>query len=345
MKKKIVTLFLTVTLCAFATGCGDNASEPNPDNTSDKQLEELKKENEELKKQIEKNDTSKETDVPDVATNKPTMSSDFKKGTTKITKGEFTVDIPANWSSKTIEGQDGLYFYPSNDKSALLLLTYLSVPELESASDEQLAKNMDGWVSGLKEGTGIISIDSVSDSKYNGINVKSVTMTQKMDFSDELYTVKSIGFIANNGLGQIFLTVVNNNNINYSDDFESILNSLNILESETALNEQPPSDEGATSGEATMEQKNSLGAALDYLAYTAFSYSGLISQLEYEGYSTESATYAADNCGADWNEQAAKMAQDYISYSSFSRDGLIEQLEYEGFTAEQAEYGATAVGY
>ncbi|MCA5960456.1 Ltp family lipoprotein [Blautia sp. RD014234] len=40
--------------------------------------------------------------------------------------------------------------------------------------------------------------------------------------------------------------------------------------------------------------------------YTAFSYSGLVEQLEYEGFSNESSTFAVDNCGADWNEQAAK---------------------------------------
>ena len=94
-----------------------------------------------------------------------------------------------------------------------------------------------------------------------------------------------------------------------------------------------------------MEQKNALSKASSYLAYTAFSYSGLIEQLEFEGFSTESSTYAADNCGADWNEQAAKKAKSYLDYSSFSRDGLIDQLIFEGFSAEQAEYGVSAVGY
>ena len=77
----------------------------------------------------------------------------------------------------------------------------------------------------------------------------------------------------------------------------------------------------------------------------AFSRSGLIGQLEYEGYSTEDATFAADNCGADWNEQAAKSAQTYLDTMSFSRQGLIDQLVYEGFTQEQAEHGVTAAGY
>ena len=97
--------------------------------------------------------------------------------------------------------------------------------------------------------------------------------------------------------------------------------------------------------EVPLEYQNALSKAHDYLDFTAFSYTGLIDQLEYEGYSAEACTYAADNCGADWNEQAAKKAQDYLDFTSFSRQGLIDQLIYEGFTAEQAEYGVSAVGY
>jgi len=96
---------------------------------------------------------------------------------------------------------------------------------------------------------------------------------------------------------------------------------------------------------ATLGEKNAAKKAQDYLAYTAFSYSGLVEQLEYEGYTHEEAVYGVDKCGADWNEQAAKKAQDYLDYSSFSRTELISQLEYEGFTRQQAEYGVQAVGY
>lgn len=71
----------------------------------------------------------------------------------------------------------------------------------------------------------------------------------------------------------------------------------------------------------------------------------MIDQLEFEGFTTEEATYAVDNCGADWNEQAAKKAQEYLDYSSFSRSELIGQLEFEGFTSAQAEYGVQSVGY
>ena len=97
--------------------------------------------------------------------------------------------------------------------------------------------------------------------------------------------------------------------------------------------------------EPTLGERNALAKANDYLDFSAFSYTGLIDQLEYEGFTKEEATYGADNCGADWNEQAAKKAQQYMDYSSFSKSRLIDQLKYEGFTAEQAQYGAAAVGY
>lgn len=95
----------------------------------------------------------------------------------------------------------------------------------------------------------------------------------------------------------------------------------------------------------SVEQQNALNKAKKYLKVTAFSHSGLVEQLEFEGYSNESAVFAADNCGADWNEQAAEKAKKYMELSSFSRQGLIEQLVFEGFTNKQAEFGASAVGY
>lgn len=95
----------------------------------------------------------------------------------------------------------------------------------------------------------------------------------------------------------------------------------------------------------TLGQKNAIEKAKHYLSFTAFSESGLIDQLEFEGFTTEEATFAVENCGADWNEQAMLKAQSYLDLTSFSKQGLIEQLEFEGFTPEQAEYGVTAVGY
>lgn len=87
-----------------------------------------------------------------------------------------------------------------------------------------------------------------------------------------------------------------------------------------------------------------LAKAESYLKSSAFSYTGLIDQLEYHGFSNYEATYAANNCGADWNAQALRKAKSYLSSSAFSYTGLIDQLEYSGFTSSQAQYGADQCG-
>lgn len=92
------------------------------------------------------------------------------------------------------------------------------------------------------------------------------------------------------------------------------------------------------------DRTNALRSAKGYLAVMPFSYQGLVEQLEYEQYSHNDAVYAADNCGADWNEQAKKSAKSYLSTSAFSESGLIEQLEYENFTHDQAVYGVDNCG-
>lgn len=107
--------------------------------------------------------------------------------------------------------------------------------------------------------------------------------------------------------------------------------------------ENPLVTEAAATGE-TLAQSNALRAAKAYLNYTAFSYQGLIEQLEFEKYSNADAVYAADKCGADWNEQAVKSAKNYLDFTAFSYKGLIKQLEFDKYTTEQATYGADRCG-
>ena len=107
------------------------------------------------------------------------------------------------------------------------------------------------------------------------------------------------------------------------------------------INSEPKKEEQ----NVTVGMKNALKSAKNYLSISGFSYSGLIRQLEFERYSHEEAVYAADNCGADWNEQAVRSAKQYLAFASFSRNGLIKQLEFEGYTNSQASYAADQCGY
>lgn len=102
-----------------------------------------------------------------------------------------------------------------------------------------------------------------------------------------------------------------------------------------------PKDEGP---KETAGQENARRKAEEYLDMSAFSRTGLIKQLKFEGFSEKDAIYGVDAQNANWNAQAAAKAEEYLDMSSFSRSGLIEQLEYEGFTTAQATYGVNKVG-
>ncbi len=122
-------------------------------------------------------------------------------------------------------------------------------------------------------------------------------------------------------------------------------------ETDGALQIQEPSQNtgvslntGASQDTATIGEQNALSQANSYLSISHFSASGLIEQLEFEGYTTAEAEYAVANCGADWNEQALRTAQSYLDLSGFSYSGLHDQLTYEGFLPTEVQYAIDNCG-
>ena len=67
-------------------------------------------------------------------------------------------------------------------------------------------------------------------------------------------------------------------------------------------------------------------------------------RLVFDDFTKEQAAYGADNCGADWNEQAVEAAENMLKYGHYSYDGLVEALEYDDFIKEQAAHGADNCG-
>ncbi|MEX0768394.1 MAG: Ltp family lipoprotein, partial [Microthrixaceae bacterium] len=106
----------------------------------------------------------------------------------------------------------------------------------------------------------------------------------------------------------------------------------------------PPPPTAPPAPAISTSQSNARRSASSYLDFSAFSRTGLISQLEFEGYSTADAAWAVDDLNPDWNQQAAKKAASYLDFSGFSRSGLVDQLLFEGFTQAQAEYGVSTTG-
>lgn len=142
--------------------------------------------------------------------------------------------------------------------------------------------------------------------------------------------------------GKSIANILNCSYRDYSYWDDEKLNEI-LVSSENTLKNGAVSIEAIIN--ATVEQKNALKMARSYLKTNNFSYSRLIDQLMYSGFSRNDATFAADHCNANWYMQAASKAQRYLSIMAFSRSRLIDQLMYEGFTADQAAYAASAVGY
>lgn len=184
--------------------------------------------------------------------------------------------------------------------------------------------------------TSAVKAQSDSDLMDNWITMRDKLITLNTSFTDYIST------LTGDSSTSLSLNLVNDTN---SDNILlSILNST-VLYDAVAVESTSSSQTKSTDADtATSGENNALSSAKQYLDYSAFSYSGLIDQLKYEGYSNTEATYGADHCGADWDEQALKSAFSYLANSAFSESGLQEQLEYEGFTNSQAKYGVKNCG-
>ena len=119
----------------------------------------------------------------------------------------------------------------------------------------------------------------------------------------------------------------------------------------TAAATQPTTKNQTETAAATTADSNSsyvsakeaaVADAKKFLEKANYSYQGLYNDLVYMGYADEDAKYGADNCGADWSEQAVKRAKALAANGITNYDNLVEKLESEGFTGEQAAVGAQA---
>lgn len=180
----------------------------------------------------------------------------------------------------------------------------------------------------------------ISSTVYELPSMNEITDESKIYIDFVEFTKKSLSGSTNTSSTNTSNSTTSTTNTNSAQNNSTSYNSTN-----TSSSKSNTSTSTTPSSTTTIGERNALSKAKSYLEFMAFSYSGLVEQLEYEGFSSSEAKYGADNCGADWNEQAAKKAKSYINTMSFSRSGLIEQLEYEGFTKEQAEYGVSSVGY
>lgn len=267
----------------------------------------------------------------------------------------FSIAIPRSWSHTANDDND---CFLDSDNNILFIAT----SQLDDSQSQINSNVVDVFIDGFKDS--LDEFDEIDRTTTHIDDFFAYRVTANVKKSENKYHYTMYVWATDHYLCEMIFSSYGNEQSEEFDLFETdIVNSITVDSSKDVRSPKKDSTKKATEPETekttkkptepptekpvdkiTVSQSNALESAKSYLEYSAFSYNGLVEQLEYEKYSHEDAVYAADHCGADWNEQAAKSAESYLAYSSFSRDGLIEQLEYEGFTHEQAVYGVEQNG-
>lgn len=326
--KKVLAFLSAIILAAGVVGCSsdaDSSSSSSEAATTEVTTEATTEAETEAETEEE---TTVETEAETEEVDLDALAAEL---TQEETVDNLTLMVSPDWTKSETQGYP--MWYLSDMTGAFFVQQFDASSMGVSLDDHKAALESVGAVMDAQA--------TVVDSEWSTLNDEDAyIISYTMDVSEIATTNVSVFFFVGETICSVTFTDFGGTGmiLNYA---QPILDTITFNQE----SDKDTSEVSKTTEEMTMGQKNAMSKAKDYLEYSAFSYSGLIEQLEFEGFSTEDATFAVDRCGADWNEQAAQKAKDYLDYSSFSRDSLIEQLEFEGFTTEQAEYGVTAVGY
>lgn len=289
-------------------------------------------------------------------------SDDLKAKSFEI--GDFTIYLP-EYFQNVVSTKEELSF--RTDEGYPILTITLTDMEMNSEAADAFMdalKDRDDFMEDTDTSYGIRTLKRAGRTVYYSEVTGNLTLNDDDSNNDTSTPSKCFIYLLSNNNKTSFISMIliqpnEGLKYDYENEFDNIVDNVvvndkkeeeeqsntNSTTSSSSSTTTPSTSSNASTPSPTTGEKNALRSAREYLSFSAFSYTGLIKQLEYEGYSTEEATYAADNCNANWNLQAAKSAKEYLDMSSFSRQELINQLIYEGYTQEQAEYGVTQNGY
>lgn len=249
-----------------------------------------------------------------------------------------TFQIPESWEwDEDTSNDEAVYYKKYNDDKDVVETLYITRNKWDKKIDDNV---LAGYMSDIHSASGVRNIGEIQDVNVNMAPAKKSTYSQKVGDID--YKMMTYLF----PLGDYVIRFTFGTQNDDFSDFERTIDSIHFeVQSEKKAVEEKSKKPTSKKPAPTEGEANALDTAHQYLSVLPFSHSKLIEQLKYEGFTDTEATYAADNCGANWNEQAKRAAQSYLDTMSLSRYSLIDQLIYEGFTPEQAEYGVSAVGY
>ena len=184
--------------------------------------------------------------------------------------------------------------------------------------------------------------DTTKDLGHDYVDLSGVPGYHSIYQNSADHSVYDIYSFPATGTGMVQLIYIHpeNDDTDFTNEFTQVVDKMSLPELIYVKPEQTTTTINNAPKDATDEEINAMITAYNYIDAMPFSRKGLISQLEYEGFTHEEAVFAADNCWFDWDFQAKRKAEDYQEVFHFSKKRLIEQLEHDGFTKSQAQYGA-----
>lgn len=335
-KRTLLGIFLAAILSVSLAGCGGSSQpEPAPEPAPAQEERSEPKFGPAPEAEPEPEAEAEPEPEPEAA---PAPETDRVSLGTTVTVDELSITVPSEWG---MEGSDdeGHFFYP--DYNGLL---YINRTDLDSSgyeSQEDYRETYSRIIAGIENDGTFVVDDDPEEFMIGPARAFRATGEATID-SDKLSGWVELVISSNKLYLVMFLVGVDERPV-HADEILAVLDTITVGDNAAALGNAEGSPAPA-SGTPTTSQKNALDRALSYLSFMPFSREGLIDQLEYEGFSHEDAEYAADHCGADWNEQAVEKALSYLDFMSFSYSGLVGQLEFEGFTHDQAVYGVDHCG-
>ena len=304
MKKRLLSILLAAVMTVSLAACSESGSSADSSESSDA------------------NSAEETVSVPETTTAQEESSTESKEPPVDTYSKKETIDnvafyVPESAISKV---EQGVTFYQTN-------WGHIGVSQ---AIGTKCSYHSDYYIEKLSEG-----------QDWKNIKKIYVQSSPALYYETKHPAGYDIRVLMNAAQGDVIFAISSTYSYEHARmQYEEFIKHITIKET---YKTSTKSETVTTRSNVSIEYQNALNSAKSYLRSMAFSRKGLIEQLKYEKYSTAAATYAVDNCGANWNEQAVKSAKSYLRSMAFSKQELIEQLEYEGFTKSQAQYGVNAV--
>lgn len=336
MKRSLAVLLAIIFLFSLI-GCGNKSK-------SEANVEQLIEEIESLLAEREEKTTTEETTVEETTTKKD-IDSSIHYTTTFETRGANYL-INDGWNNeKGNETETSIIEYFYDDSEKLVLMYKHDYIGFDADSPED---NWESFIKGLEEGELFEKIVELDDEKYNNVNYKVFhgKTISKYDSEFILYlivrneSIYNFSFLANDEVKESVKIILDS--VEFTDFIPEIEEETTTVQTTekttTATTTTATTTPTTTTARVSREERNALQSAEGYIAFMAFSESGLAKQLEFEGYPQNAIDYAISNITVDYNEMALQCAEGYLDFMAMSDSQLYDQLIFEGYTPEQAQY-------